>query len=105
MNILVTGSAGFIGMHLCKRLLADGHIVHGVDNFNDYYSVRLKRARQAQLASHAHYSSDEVDISDLEALNAVFRRLQPRGTARRSLLDRPSACLCSVEPVRISQHS
>ena len=77
MNILVTGSAGFIGMHLCKRLLADGHVVHGVDNFNDYYAVRLKRARQAQLASHAHFSSDEIDISDLDALNAVFRRFQP----------------------------
>ena len=46
---LVTGSAGFIGFHVAKRLLERGERVLGVDNVNDYYDVRLKEARLAQL--------------------------------------------------------
>ena len=49
MHILITGVAGFIGFHLAKRLLAEGHRVTGLDNLNDYYSVQLKRDRLAQL--------------------------------------------------------
>ena len=45
-NYLVTGVAGFIGFHLCKRLLEDGHNVVGIDNVNDYYDVNLKLARR-----------------------------------------------------------
>ena len=45
MTILVTGAAGFIGMHVADRLMAQGHAVVGIDNLNDYYSVSLKRAR------------------------------------------------------------
>ena len=77
MKILVTGSAGFIGMHLCQRLLAEGHEVHGVDNFNPYYSVALKRARHAELVPHPDFSSDELDIGYTEAVAAVVRRFQP----------------------------
>ncbi len=43
--VLVTGAAGFIGFHLCRKLLADGGTVVGLDNLNDYYDVSLKRAR------------------------------------------------------------
>jgi len=50
MKVLVTGSAGFIGMHTAKRLLAGGHEVVGVDSLNPYYDVALKRARLQQLA-------------------------------------------------------
>ncbi|MGM0739487.1 MAG: NAD-dependent epimerase/dehydratase family protein, partial [Bacteroidota bacterium] len=53
MNILVTGAAGFIGYHLSKRLLADGHSVTGLDNLNDYYDPRLKRDRLGQLGVNA----------------------------------------------------
>ena len=42
MNILVTGAAGFIGFHLSKRLLEEGHYVTGLDNLNEYYDIRLK---------------------------------------------------------------
>ena len=49
MKILVTGCAGFIGMHTCLRLLARGDQVVGVDNLNDYYDVRLKEDRLAKL--------------------------------------------------------
>ena len=44
-NILVTGSAGFIGFHLCKKLIEDGHKIIGIDNINDYYDTNLKRER------------------------------------------------------------
>ena len=77
MKILVTGSAGFIGMHLCQRLLTEGHEIHGLDNFNPYYSVALKRARHAELTGHPRFSSEEMDISDLDAVTAAFRRFQP----------------------------
>ena len=49
MHILITGVAGFIGFHLAKRLLSEGHRVTGLDSLNDYYSVQLKRDRLAQL--------------------------------------------------------
>ena len=44
-SLLITGTAGFIGFHLARRLLDEGHAVFGLDNFNDDYSVQLKRAR------------------------------------------------------------
>ena len=50
MRVLITGAAGFIGFHLARRLLEQGHTVVGLDNLNDYYSVQLKQDRIAQLA-------------------------------------------------------
>jgi UDP-glucuronate 4-epimerase len=49
MNILVTGAAGFMGMHVAQRLLAQGDTVVGLDNLNDYYSPQLKRDRLAAI--------------------------------------------------------
>jgi len=49
LKFLVTGAAGFIGMHSCKRLLERGHEVFGIDNLNPYYDPALKRARLDQL--------------------------------------------------------
>lgn len=72
MKILVTGHAGFIGMHVCARLLAAGHEVVGVDNFNDYYDVQLKRDRAARLAAHASFTGCEFDLADAGAVNALF---------------------------------
>ena len=53
MKVLVTGSAGFIGMHTAARLLADGASVVGVDNLHPYYDVALKRARHVALLPYA----------------------------------------------------
>ena len=66
MSVLVTGAAGFIGLHVCQALLARGETVIGVDNLNDYYLVSLKRARLALLTSQKNFRFVEVDIADRE---------------------------------------
>ena len=69
MKILVTGAAGFIGHHVGARLLARGDQVVGIDNFNDYYSVALKRDREAKLRrEYDGFSLLEVDFADEAAL-------------------------------------
>ncbi|MDQ1000716.1 UDP-glucuronate 4-epimerase [Neobacillus niacini] len=72
MNILVTGAAGFIGYHLSKRLLAEGHHVIGVDNLNDYYDVRLKSERLKQLENDEKFTFYKVDLADSAGLNKIF---------------------------------
>ena len=76
-RILVTGAAGFIGFHLAKRLLAEGNEVCGVDNFNDYYSVELKEARNAILENSENYRMYRADIADKAALVNVFDVFSP----------------------------
>ena len=72
-RILVTGAAGFIGYHLCGRLLARGDGVLGVDNLNTYYDVGLKRARLAQLEGRRHFRFQRLDLADREAMAALFQ--------------------------------
>jgi len=71
-TVLVTGTAGFIGMHLAHRLLKGGHRVIGIDNFNDYYRVQLKRDRDATLAGNPQFTGIEADLCDLAALERIF---------------------------------
>ena len=73
MKILITGSAGFIGFHAAQEFLRRGWDVAGLDNFNDYYSVQLKRARAAQLP----FCLYENDICDLNALQFIFAEETP----------------------------
>ncbi len=68
MSVLVTGAAGFIGYHAAEALLARGEAVIGVDSVNDYYDVRLKRARLARLAARPGFSFVQADIADRDAL-------------------------------------
>ncbi len=75
--ILVTGAAGFIGMHCSARLLAQGHQVIGIDNLNDYYDPRLKQARLAQLTSHPGFRFIETDIANRDALEKLFTEARP----------------------------
>jgi UDP-glucuronate 4-epimerase len=78
MKVLVTGCAGFIGMHVCQKLLARGDEVIGIDNLNDYYDVRLKKARLAQLTPSANFSFARLDIADRAALADHFERHLPQ---------------------------
>ncbi|OPY76513.1 MAG: UDP-glucose 4-epimerase [Syntrophorhabdus sp. PtaU1.Bin153] len=71
-RILVTGAAGFIGFHLCKRLLDQGAEVVGIDNLNDYYDVNLKHARLRQLEGRSNFTFEKSDISDRQAMGSLF---------------------------------
>jgi UDP-glucuronate 4-epimerase len=70
--ILVTGVAGFIGFHVAKRLLERGERVIGLDNINDYYDVRLKEARLAQLTPFKDHRFVKLDLADREGMKALF---------------------------------
>lgn len=77
MKILVTGTAGFIGFHLSSRLLDAGHQVFGIDNFNDYYSVQLKRDRHVQLEQREGYNWRRADLTDLPTLQGAVADFRP----------------------------
>ncbi len=72
MTILVTGAAGFIGYHTCMTLRARGETVIGIDNLNDYYDVRLKHARLAQLQAKPGFSFHQLNIADREGMFAAL---------------------------------
>ena len=77
MRILVTGVAGFIGMHVVVRLLADGHEVIGLDNINDYYDVRLKQARLTRIGSPNQFHFHKLDLADRSGINTLFAETKP----------------------------
>src|SRR5579864_4357132 len=77
MRILVTGAAGFIGFHLARRLLAEGHEVAGLDGMTAYYDPALKEARLAELAPHDGFSFERAMLEDMGALSAAFERANP----------------------------
>lgn len=79
MAFLVTGAAGFIGYHLCERLLARDEEVVGIDSLNSYYDVELKKARLARLEGRPGFTFHHLDISDTEAMKA-FAAAHPRIT-------------------------
>ncbi len=66
MEILVTGAAGFIGMHVAARLLQAGHNARGVDNLSDYYDVQLKEARLNLLRPCPNFRFLKMDLADGE---------------------------------------
>lgn len=77
MRFLITGTAGFIGFHLARRLLEAGHVVAGVDNFSAYYDPALKEDRNAVLEDFEGYSVHRLDLADAEALNAAWDAAAP----------------------------
>jgi UDP-glucuronate 4-epimerase len=79
MKILVTGAAGFIGMHTCQALLQQGHEVVGIDNLNDYYDPQLKLDRLARLTSHPGFQFQKLDIAQPGALLGLFATQQLNG--------------------------
>ena len=80
MKILVTGAAGFIGSHLCERLLDRGDTVIALDNFNDYYDTARKRKNVHQLRNHPRYILCEGDICDEETVSRIFAAHRPETT-------------------------
>jgi UDP-glucuronate 4-epimerase len=79
MAILVTGAAGFIGMHVSERLLDQGGEVVGVDNFTNYYDPRLKAARAERLRARNGFRMIHMDIAEHEAFAALVAEVKPTG--------------------------
>jgi UDP-glucuronate 4-epimerase len=73
-RVLVTGAAGFIGMHVARALLDAGTLVTGVDNLDPYYDVALKEARIDALRPHSRFTFERVDLADAVASEALFAR-------------------------------
>ncbi len=82
MNYLITGSSGFIGHHICKKILKEGHSVIGVDNQNDYYDVTLKKDREKELKNFLkkekipldRYKFFKVDLSKIKQIQSIFKK-------------------------------
>jgi UDP-glucuronate 4-epimerase len=74
---LVTGAAGFIGMHTIERLLARGESVIGLDNLNDYYDVSLKHARLSRLQGYENFSFHQLDVANAGDMASLFSKEQP----------------------------
>lgn len=77
MSILLTGSAGFIGFHLSRRLLERGEEVVGIDSLNAYYDPALKAARLAILEGYPGYRHAKIDLADRDAMTALFAETRP----------------------------
>lgn len=77
MKVLLTGAAGFIGMHCIERLLARGDSVVGVDNLNDYYDVSLKHDRLSRISEHDNFTNHVISVEDRDAMAALFAAEKP----------------------------
>src|SRR5688572_31403844 len=78
MRLLVTGSAGFIGFHVTKRLLDEGNEVFSVDNLNNYYDPTLKQDRLAQLLDRPGFHFQKLDLADRQRTAQLFRSIRPQ---------------------------
>ena len=81
MKVLVTGNAGFIGFHVCKKLIERGNVVVGLDNLNNYYDIELKKSRLKILKktakeSKARYSFFKLDISNRKEVKKIFKKFK-----------------------------
>ena len=72
MKILVTGAAGFIGFHLCEKLLKDKHQILGIDNINNYYDVKLKKDRLNILLKKKNFKFKKIEISNTSFVKKIY---------------------------------
>jgi UDP-glucuronate 4-epimerase len=77
LRMFITGAAGFVGSHLVDRVLADGHEVIAVDNFDPFYPEAIKRANLAQAAASPRFRIEEVDIRDAAAIDRLVSESRP----------------------------
>jgi len=95
MKVLVTGGAGFIGSHLCEKLVSEGHEVVCLDNFNDFYDPQIKRQNIKSLLANKNFQLIEGDIIDEKIVQKVFKdhsfeqvfHIAARAGVRPSLID------------------
>ena len=78
MKIFITGSSGFIGFHLSKRLLDSGHSVHGFDSMNNYYDVKLKKARYEILKKYNKFSFTKNNLENQKVLSKTILKFKPK---------------------------
>ena len=76
-KILITGSSGFIGFHLTKKLLEKGNKVHGYDSMNNYYDVKLKKARLKILKTYKGFSFTKSKLENMKTLEKIFNKFRP----------------------------
>jgi UDP-glucuronate 4-epimerase len=77
VRFFITGTAGFIGFHVAKRLTDAGHVVCGVDGITTYYDVALKRRRHAMLLQSPHFSAHELMLEDMAGLTRIYEQFKP----------------------------
>lgn len=106
MSTIVTGSAGFIGYHVCRHLLNRGDTVIGIDNLNPYYDVRLKEARLQKLREHKNFTFHQIDIADREATHALFNSVHSGRASTHSSKDSatPSTSQASSQAIKRVVH-
>ena len=78
MKIFITGSSGFIGFHLSKKLLDSGHFVHGFDSMNNYYDVKLKKARYIILKKYKKFSFTKNSLENQKVLSNTILKFKPK---------------------------
>ena len=78
MNIFITGSSGFIGFHLSKKLLDKGHSVHGFDSMNNYYDVKIKKTRLKILKEYKRFSFTKSKLENKKILSNSILKFKPK---------------------------
>lgn len=78
MKIFITGSSGFIGYHLSKKLLDNGHTIHGFDSMNNYYDVRLKKARYKILRKYKNFTFTKGNLENQKSINKSIVKFKPK---------------------------
>ena len=110
MKVLLTGVAGFIGFHVGMALAKRGDTVVGLDNLNDYYDVRLKKARRDTLVQEKNVTFIKADLADRSAMETIFadvrpnRGDQPRCASWCALWPHQSARLRELEHCWLPEH-